>query len=259
MFQQHPFTCRIEWGKRGAREAAKRGDITIIVDVLSFSSTVVTALHFGAIIYPYPPPINEQAANYANLVGAELLLGRAEAARLGKPSLSPVSFGAEHAGNKFVLCSLNGAACTWLASQVPALLVGSLLNASAVAHTANRLQSKTGANITVVPCGEHWNQVQADENGLRPAIEDYLGAGAILSKLDGSKSPEAQVCIGAFHSSESKIAELLWECGSGRELREFGFAEDVRHCSRLDVYQNVPILDHNFFRLEKDELAPTDQ
>ncbi|WP_139488007.1 2-phosphosulfolactate phosphatase [Brevibacillus dissolubilis] len=242
MFDQSPYACRVEWGQHGAREAADRGDITIIVDVLSFSSTVVTAVSLGAVILPYPPPLNEQTQAYADQMGAELLFGRAEAARLGRPSLSPVSFGAEQAGKKLVLCSLNGAACTWIAQKVPALLIGSLLNASAVATVANRLQQETGATITVVPCGEKWDAPRDGENGLRPALEDYLGAGAILSKLDGSKSPEALVCIGAFQQAQANIAELLWECGSGRELREKGFGDDVRHIARLDVYETVPRL-----------------
>lgn len=213
MFDQSPFECRVEWGQRGAREAAERGDITIIVDVLSFSSAVVTAVEFGAIIFPYPPPLNEQAKAYAKKMGAELILGRAEAGRLGKPSLSPVSFGPTHAGKKFVLCSLNGAVCTWIASKTAALFIGCLLNASAVAEIANRLRTETGANITVVPCGEQWANVKDGENRLRPSMEDYLGAGSILSKLEGSKSPEAQVCIGAFHHAEPNISELLWDCG----------------------------------------------
>ncbi len=242
VFDQSPYQCRVEWGQRGAREAAERGDITIIVDVLSFSSTIVTAVNFGAVIFPYPPPMNEQVKAYADKIGAELILGRAEAAGLGKPSLSPVSFGPTHAGKKFVLCSLNGAACTWIASKVPALLIGCLLNASAVAKIANQLQSETGANITVVPCGEQWNNVKDGENLLRPSIEDYLGAGSILSNLEGSKSPEAQVCIGAFHHAEPNISKLLWDCGSARELRKRGFEDDVRHCTRLDVYQVVPLL-----------------
>ncbi|MCK9927247.1 hypothetical protein MXD62_08705, partial [Frankia sp. Mgl5] len=89
-------------------------------------------------------------------------------------------------------------------------LVGSLLNASAAANLANQLQSETGAAITVIPCGEHWPAGKEDENSLRPAIEDYLGAGAILSKLAGSKSPEARFCIGAFSQAEPDISELLW-------------------------------------------------
>ncbi|SEM90135.1 2-phosphosulfolactate phosphatase [Lihuaxuella thermophila] len=246
-FSQSPYRCRVEWGQRGAREAAERGDITIIVDVLSFSSTVVTAVNVGAIIFPHPPPLNEQARTYAGQKGAELILGRAEAARLGKPSLSPGSFGPVHSGKKFVLCSLNGAACTWIASKVPALLIGCLLNASAVAEMANRLQLETGADITIVPCGEQWNHVQDGENLLRPSMEDYLGAGAILAELKGSKSPEAEVCIGAFHHAEPNIRELIWDCGSGRELRERGFEEDVRHCARLNVYQAVPLWFHDHF------------
>lgn len=249
MFDQQGFACKVDWGKRGAREAARRGDITIIVDVLSFSSTVVTAATMGAILYPHPPPINERARSYAEQLGAELMLSRAKAARAGTPSLSPLSFGPQHRGHAFVICSLNGAACTWLAAKVPALLIGSLLNATAVAHEANRLQKQTGAAITVIACGEHWAASQPDENDLRPAIEDYLGAGAILAQLDGSKSPEAQLCIGAFEQAAPRLDALIWDCGSGRELRAFGFAADVGHCARLDAYDTVPVLAQNRFEL----------
>lgn len=245
IFNQSPYVCRVEWGKRGAREAAEREDIVILVDVLSFSSTVISALRYGAIIYPYPPHLDGK--NYAETIGAEYILGRSEAAKMGKPTLSPVSFNQAHSNKKYVLSSLNGAFCTWIASKVPALLIGSLLNALSVATVANRLRLQTEANITVVPCGEQWNNVREFEDPLRPSIEDYLGAGAILSCLDGEKSPEAEVCIGAFQSVRDKVKELIWECGSGRELREKGFKEDVVHCSRLNIYQTVPILNKDHF------------
>ncbi|TQR21596.1 2-phosphosulfolactate phosphatase [Psychrobacillus vulpis] len=245
MFDQSPYICRVEWGKRGAREADERGDIIIIVDVLSFSSTVVTALHYGAIIYPYPP--NLDGKDFAETIGAEYILGRAEAAKVSMPTLSPVSFNEEHVNKKYVLSSLNGAFCTWIASKVPALLIGSLLNASSVAVVANKLRLQTNANITVVPCGEQWSHGLEFEDNLRPSMEDYLGAGAILSNLEGDKSPEAEVCIGAFHYSKNKINELIWDCGSGRELRERGFETDVKHCSRLNVYQTVPLLKKDHF------------
>jgi 2-phosphosulfolactate phosphatase len=245
MFDQAPFECRVEWGRRGAREAADRGDITIIVDVLSFSSTVVTALHYGAVIFPHPN--SEAAKDFAERMNAKLILGRSEASKLGVATLSPVSFNSIHQGEKLVLCSLNGAICAWIASKVPALLIGCLLNASSVAATANRIQRATGANMTVIPCGELWEEVENEENRLRPAIEDYLGAGAILSKLNGTKSPEAKVCINAFQNSEKMLAELLWDCGSGRELRERGFEKDVLHSGRLDVYNTVPLLKSDHF------------
>jgi 2-phosphosulfolactate phosphatase len=245
MFDQSTYQCCVEWGKRGAREAAERADILIIVDVLSFSSTVITALNYGAIIYPYPPYLDGE--NYAEKVGAEYILGRREATEMGKPTLSPVSFQHEHAKKKYVLSSLNGAFCTWIAAEVPALLIGSLLNAASVASTANQISYITKANITVIPCGEQWSDGRENEDSLRPAMEDYLGAGAILSNLEGSKSPEAEVCMAAFQNSEGKLEDWLWECGSGRELREKGFEADVRHCSRLNVFQTVPILKKDHF------------
>lgn len=245
MFDQSPYNCRVEWGRRGAREAAERSDIIIIVDVLSFSSTVVSALNYGAEIYPYPP--NLDGNDYAQKISAEYILGRAEAAKAGKPTLSPVSFNEEHTNKKYVLTSLNGAFCTWIASKVPALLIGSLLNASSVAAVANQLILQMNASVTVIPCGELWSNGKGDEDTLRPAIEDYLGAGAILSYLEGEKSPEAEVCIGAFHQTKLKLEALIWDCGSGRELRERGFGADVKHCSRLNVYQTVPILKSDHF------------
>jgi 2-phosphosulfolactate phosphatase len=244
-FNQNPYECKMEWGRRGAREAAERGDIVMIVDVLSFSSTVVSALDKGAIIYPYPPNLDGKL--YAESIGAEFILGRAEAARLDKPTLSPVSFNQEHNSKKYVLTSLNGSFCTWIASKVPALLIGSLLNASSVAYAANQIQKQTKANITVIPCGEQWEDNKIHEDTLRPAMEDYLGAGAILSYLAGKKSPEAELCTTAFLHAKHIIDEFIWDCGSGRELREKGFESDVTHCSRLNVYQTVPVLCRDHF------------
>ncbi|AIQ54134.1 2-phosphosulfolactate phosphatase [Paenibacillus sp. FSL R7-0331] len=246
-FDQAPYDIKLDWGQRGARAAAERGDIIIIVDVLSFSSTVVTAVQHKANIYPYPPPANEQAKAYAKELGAEIIRGRAEAVRTGGHSLSPLTFSSADYERDFVLCSMNGAACTWIAAQAPALLVGCLLNASAVAETANRLRLELRAAITVVPCGEKWPDVIGSENNLRPGIEDYLGAGLILSKLTGSKSAEAEVCIGALRSSGQRIRELIWECTSARELRGRGFEADVTYCCQVDISYAVPVMQHNRF------------
>jgi 2-phosphosulfolactate phosphatase len=247
MFDQSPYHCRVEWGPRGAREAAERGDVIIVIDVLSFSSTVVTAVHHGAVIYPYPVYKDGKEQEYASKVGAELIFGRAESIKLGNPTLSPVTFNQNHMGKKYVLCSLNGALCSWVGSKVPSLLIGSLLNASAVASYVNQLQAQTGTAITIIPCGEQWDHVQNRENNIRPAIEDYLGAGAVLSKLNGVKSPEAELCASAFKSVEAKIPDLIWDCGSGRELRVRGHEKDVAHASRVDAFQTVPILTDSYF------------
>lgn len=245
MFDQSPFNCRLEWGERGAREAAARGDIVIVVDVLSFSSTVATALHYGAVVFPHAK--DAQASEFAKLHRADIIMGRAEAAADGMPTLSPVSFGPEHAGRRYVLCSLNGAVCARIGAYAPALLVGCLLNAKAAAREADRLRRMSGANITVIACGEKWDGALPGENIMRPSVEDYLGAGAILYALEGSRSPEADVCAGAFRHAENRIRELVLDCGSGRELLDRGYAADVIHSSQMDVYSIVPRLHEGRF------------
>ncbi|MFD1888234.1 2-phosphosulfolactate phosphatase [Paenibacillus wenxiniae] len=250
-YDQTPFDIKLEWGQRGARAAAERGDIVIIVDVLSFSSTVVTAVQYGAHIYPYPPPINEQAKAYAQSIDAEIVWGRAESLKYGGHSLSPITFTAADKNKRFVMCSLNGAACTWIAADAQALLIGCTLNATAVAEAANRLRVTSGCAITVVPCGEKWPDAMENENTLRPSIEDALGAGMILSRLKGSISPEAEVCKGAYQYVKDSVQQLIWDSASGRELRERGHEQDVIHCSQLNQMNIVPVLrDNRFVQLD---------
>ena len=233
VFDQSPYECRMDWGLHGAISAAGRGDIIILVDVLSFSSAVAAAVHHGAVIYPFP--MSGKIADFGRDTGAEVLQGKREAKLSGKPSLSPVSFNRACKGKKYVMSSLNGAACAKASAKVPALFAGSLLNARRTARAAESIRGISKSSITVIACGERIN----GKPELRPCIEDYLGAGAILNELSGSKSPEAVVCSGAFKSSRSKLRQLVRDCASGRELRAAGFGKDVLFAARLNVIKEV--------------------
>jgi 2-phosphosulfolactate phosphatase len=95
-------------------------------------------------------------------------------------------------------------------------------------------------STTIIACGERWAD-SSEDGELRVAIEDYLGAGAILSYVESDKSPEAYVCEGAFLQAQDELEEIVWDCASGRELRERGFQEDVRYAVKLNFYDSVPI------------------
>ena len=60
-------------------------------------------------------------------------VGRGDVPELGKHSLSPPTLEGLEAGDRLVIRSLNGATCVRVAGRVPMLLVGALVNASAVA------------------------------------------------------------------------------------------------------------------------------
>src|SRR5436305_1051829 len=74
------------------------------------------------------------------------------------------------------------------------LIAGALLNAAAVAgYLADLLALDANTAITALASGERW-QTPSEDGDLRFALEDYLGAGAILSGLPASlQSPEALV------------------------------------------------------------------
>jgi 2-phosphosulfolactate phosphatase len=144
--------------------------------------------------------------------------------------------------------SLNGSACSAVAQQGASVVAGCLLNARAVAGYCLRRQDKSGAGVTVVACGERWNDARADEDRLRPAIEDYLGAGAILSHVELGLSPDAIVCRAAFRGMQEFLDTLIWNSPSGQELQDKGLEDDVHYCARLDAIAVVPVLSDGAFR-----------
>lgn len=239
MFDQAGYALRFEWGPTGIQRAAQRGDIVIVVDVLRFSSAVAVAAGYGATLYP--APYDQSALDYAERLGLPLI-NAAFGSVADLKSLSPSSFGPQDAGRRYVISSANGAACASYAGGARAVIAGCLLNATAVAEQAMALQAGSNAAVTVIACGERWAADESVVDQLRPCVEDYLGAGAILSALRGPSSPEAQACAAAFRACRPNLEQILWECSSGRELRERGQSEDVEYCARVDASSAVPIL-----------------
>lgn len=244
LYTQHPYRCRFDWGRHGVRQAAERGDILVIVDTLSFSTATVTAVHYGGSIYPCT--LEEDAAAIAQRIGGEAAVSRYDVPHKGRFSLSPATYLHLEPGTRVVLDSPNGATCSRYASQVPFLFVGALVNAKAVAAVVSSLLEHQELSVTVIACGERW-KTPSEDGELRVALEDYLGAGAILSSLPQEKSPEARACEGAFVQVRDDLHAMLWECGSGRELREKGFGMDVQHAARLNVYETVPHMRDDHF------------
>ena len=238
-FTQYPYRCKLERGWKGARDAAERQDILVVVDTLSFSTTAVTAVHHGGIVYPCAR--DEDRFAFAHRVGAEAAVGRPDVPEKGRFSLSPLTYLNLRPGARIVIASPNGATCSRYARRVPCLLVGCLLNARAVAGVLSRLLQTTQRSISILSCGERWAE-PGEDGPLRFAIEDDLGAGAILAHLDCEKSPEARVCEGAFKHVRHDLLDVLRDCGSGRELSKRGFGEDVNHAARLNGYDTVPAM-----------------
>ena len=230
VFAQVEFDVRCEWGEQGLLQLTPTSDVVIIVDVLSFSTSVEIATSRGALVFPYRWKDEARAAAYAASVRAELAGSQRSPSRY---SLSPYSLANLPPGSRLVLPSPNGATLSLATGQTPTL-AGCLRNARAVARAAQAL----GRRVAVIPAGERWRE----DGSLRPAFEDWLGAGAILSHLPGSLSPEARAALAAFREAYRDLPALLRQCSSGKELIQRGFEPDVALAAQLDASTGVPRL-----------------
>lgn len=226
-FDQAKFEIRCEWGRQGVLQLAPISDVVVIVDVLSFSTCIDIATSRGAIVFPYQWR-DESARSFAQAMDAELAGKRGHT----RYSLSPESLLSIPHGMRLVLPSPNGSSLSLATGETPTL-AGCLRNFRAVAAAAMAY----GRKIAVIPAGERWS-----DGSLRPALEDWVGAGAILSGLAGSLSPEAQLAVAAFQSMQPNLEGLIKLCGSGQELIALGFEQDVDLALQLDVSDCVPTL-----------------
>ena len=229
VFEQDGFAARFEWGEAGLRRLAPHVDVLVIVDVLSFSTAVDVATARGAHIVPCPSRDGTAlAAQHAALVASHRRQPSAE----HPYSLSPSSLTTIPKATRLVLPSLNGSTLTSLAAPCRAVVAGCLRNARAVAAWATRRPS-----MAVIAAGE-----LTREGTLRFAIEDLIGAGAILRHIPAeARSPEAEVAVAAFTRFERDLLSCLNACASGRELAAIGFSDDVAIAAELDVSAAVPL------------------
>lgn len=240
--RQLPFTVRFEWGLDGAMAVSPGAELAVVVDVLCFTTCVSVAVDRGAEVLPYRWK-DSSAADFAAEQEA-VLAGRRGGTGV---SLSPASLRGAPALGRVLLPSPNGSALAHsLEGAVPRVAAVCLRNARATAEWAAR-NLPPAAVIAVVAAGEKW-----PDGGLRPALEDQLGAGAFLSSLPEYRragfSPEARWAMKAFLAAEPELAESLLECSSGRELVFGGYQEDVEIAAELNRSAAVALLDGRAFR-----------
>jgi 2-phosphosulfolactate phosphatase len=268
MNAQVSYDVRFEWGPAGAAALAPSSMCLVVVDVLSFSTSVTVAAEAGTRVYPHAwsdEYTAESAAEFARSRGAQLAVGRRSVSAARPWSLSPAALRRASFVPRLVLPSPNGSAiCAAAGAGASAgvaagagagaaageatVIAGCLRNAAAV----GRFLCASPGLVTVIAAGERW-----PDGSLRPALEDLLGAGAILATLrdlgglpapatfggrgPGVFSPEAEAARACFEAT-ADVTAAVSGCASGRELIEGGFADDVAIAVEIDACAVVPVL-----------------
>lgn len=243
LFGQGDFDVRLDWGPVGAQ--VTQADISVVVDVLSFSTSVCVAVERGMRVYPYRWG-GADAHAFATEHDAVLAVGRLEATRegaVGAPTLSPAGLLACPWTPRLVLPSPNGSTIAAVLNNAGTeVVIGCLRNAHAVAEWLT-FGLERGGSVTIIAAGERWGF----DGSLRPALEDHLGAGAVLSSLvtlghGGRMSPEACAAAELFDAGRERLYERVRDCVGGRELGSKDFQSDVEVAAGLNSATTVPVL-----------------
>jgi 2-phosphosulfolactate phosphatase len=226
--RQRGHRVRLEWGRPGAELLSADCAVVVVVDVLSFCTSVDVAVGRGATVLPQFTDDPAAAPAEAARTGA-LAAGPRDGAA---PSLRPSSLTGLPPGTTLALPSPNGATlCRAAATGGADVIAGCLRNAAAVAAAVAGADGPIG----LVPAGERW-----PDGSLRPAVEDVLGAGAIAAHLTG-RSPEAELAARLFGTVDDLLG-VLAGCSSGQELVADGYGADVGLAAALDTSTAVPRL-----------------
>jgi 2-phosphosulfolactate phosphatase len=242
---------KVRWFPEGALDAAKAKDTIIVIDTLRCSSAIATALELGVnAIYPVSSVKEafelKESGKYANKYGNPLLMGEVRSVKVKGFDLgnSPgeLLLRNDLKGRNVLLRTSAGSQALIAISKISKAdkikaVVGCILNALAVAKFVSKLALKEGKDISLVCCG-----FQAKEF----ALEDFLGAGAIIAQMPEhtlERSDEAVTACLAFESSVNSLSKVLSETKSGRRLLETGQSEDIEFCSLLNKFNGVPIFD----------------
>jgi 2-phosphosulfolactate phosphatase len=214
--------------------------LSIVVDVLRASSSIVTLLERGA-SHVIPAADIEEARSLKERLPDHLLCGE----RGGLPpegfdyGNSPAEFARmELAGRGVILATSNGTRVLSDLADTPAVIVGSLLNRTACARVALAVADERQLDINIV----------CSAGGSEFALEDALGAGGIVDALGAINETmelgdAARFACDAFLTASRDLEDAVASAYHARGLIEAGFADDVAYCARLDTTEIVPGLE----------------
>lgn len=199
-------------------------DVAIMVDVLRASTTITVALeNFNEVIAVKDKnKAIELAKKHRSILAGERKGSKIEGFDVGN---SPVEI-KDFSGKSLILTTSNG---TRVLDNIKAnALIGSFVNAKAVANAASKLAKN------------HIEVVMAGVEG-RFAIEDFLGAGEIISNLLDYEIDEMAFSAYMASRNDEMVSKAIMNSKSALKLQELGYSNDISFSIRKDIYNIVPV------------------
>jgi 2-phosphosulfolactate phosphatase len=241
MHQSQRVEIHLMAGEAGCTWAREQQAVAVVVDALRASATITMLLRCGASDVIVVKEVDEAHA-YRQVHPATLLVG--ERGGLKVPgfdygnSPTEIQHTALH-GRQVVFTSTTGAQRLVDCLGASAVVVGTPINATALARRVTNLARAAGVPIVIIPAGLATDPAVVAE-------EDWLGAVVLAAHLH--EIPRHQAAERAFAHYQRIIdaAGLLGGFAAsahGRQLVQLGFTDDIQLCAQVDLITDiVPIL-----------------
>lgn len=227
-----------------ALPGALTGGVSVVVDVLRASTSIIYALAAGCVCVRPCAEVDEarQVAG-AMPAGRVLLAGE----RGGKPlpgfdlGNSPLEYTSKLCrGSTVVLTTTNGTRALIRAVEAERVLLAGFVNYSAVCE-----QLRQDARPIHIVCSGTEGAVTLEDTLLAGAIVDYLSEAIEVRLNDG-----ARLAWDCFEHHGSVLLGALEISHGGANLKRLGYDEDIRAAARVDQFALVPELRRDPLRVE---------
>jgi len=204
----------------------------LLIDALRASVTIAAALRAGA-TRVLPVRSVEAARAYQGRPGY-LLAGERGGAKLphfhyGNSPSEIMAHASDVAGHVLVLTTSNGTRTISAAlGGASGLLAGSTVNATTAADTLMRRASARRCDITLVGAGLGEAPSEEDDYAQRLIAGRLVARGAIADE--------------AFEPALASESQRVFDSArAAARLQRLGYADDVRLCAQVDLWETVPI------------------
>lgn len=220
------------------------GRAVVVFDVLRATTSMTAALAAGVReirVFGDLSAARAAAAAFDGPPGTRLVCGEENCLRPAGFDLgnSPGAFDAAAcAGRVAFMSTTNGTRAILTARGAGAILTGALVNAGAVARSLAALRMP----VTLLCAGT---------NG-RVAMEDVIGAGAVIDALTPADGPPAAwrlagdtalIARHLFAAARGQLPRVLAEADGGRNVLAAGLGRDIDFAARVDVLGAVGMVD----------------
>ncbi|MFM8633781.1 MAG: 2-phosphosulfolactate phosphatase [Planctomycetia bacterium] len=224
------------------------GGIAVVIDVLRASTTIITALANGAARIR---PVRTIGEARGLATAGDLLLG---GEREGRPiegfdlGNSPLEYSRHRIeGRDIVITTTNGTAAIHACDGSTELLIGAVVNRSAVADRAVQgARRGHGRDVHLVCAGTGGAVTEEDRLGAGSILDAALRAGVAIEDLDDSARAalaDYRGVVAAGLDAATSLACVFATSVGGRNLIDIGMEADLRPAAAIDSLGVVPRLD----------------